>query len=177
MENATVLVVDDVSENLSFISEVIGNEYRVLAAKSGSVALAILERNEVDIILLDVVMPEMDGYEVITELKINPKSKDIPVIFLTAKSSVEDEKKGFSLGASDYISKPISPPILMARLKTHLLNKRSKDFLKSKNLYLEEEVQKRAAQMSELQDVTIQAMASLAETRDEETGFHIKRTQ
>ena len=118
MENATVLVVDDVSENLSFISEVIGDEYRVLAAKSGSVALAILERNEVDIILLDVVMPEMDGYEVITELKINPKSKDIPVIFLTAKSSVEDEKKGFSLGASDYISKPISPPILMARLKT-----------------------------------------------------------
>ena len=177
MENATVLVVDDVSENLSFISEVIGDEYRVLAAKSGSVALAILERNEVDIILLDVVMPEMDGYEVITELKRNPKSKDIPVIFLTAKSSVEDEKKGFSLGASDYISKPISPPILMARLKTHLLNKRSKDFLKSKNLYLEEEVQKRAAQMSELQDVTIQAMASLAETRDEETGFHIKRTQ
>nr|WP_240701039.1 response regulator [Pseudoalteromonas phenolica] len=176
MENATVLVVDDVSENLSFIGEVIGDEYRVLAAKSGSVALAILERNEVDIILLDVVMPEMDGYEVITELKINPKSKDIPVIFLTAKSSVEDEKKGFSLGASDYISKPISPPILMARLKTHLLNKRSKDFLKSKNLYLEE-VQKRAAQMSELQDVTIQAMASLAETRDEETGFHIKRTQ
>ena len=87
MENATVLVVDDVSENLSFISEVIGDEYRVLAAKSGSVALAILERNEVDIILLDVVMPDMDGYEVITELKGNPKSKDIPVIFLTAKSS------------------------------------------------------------------------------------------
>lgn len=177
MENATVLVVDDVSENLSFISEVIGDEYRVLAAKSGSVALAILERHQIDIILLDVVMPNMDGYEVITELKRNPKSKEIPVIFLTAKSSVEDEKKGFSLGASDYISKPISPPILMARLKTHLLNKRSKDFLKSKNLYLEEEVQKRAAQMSELQDVTIQAMASLAETRDEDTGFHIKRTQ
>jgi len=177
MENATVLVVDDVSDNLFFISEVIGDEYRVLAAKSGSVALAILERNNIDIILLDVVMPDMDGYEVIKQLKSNPKSRDIPVIFLTAKSSVDDEKKGFLLGASDYISKPISPPILMARLKTHLINKRSKDFLKSKNKYLEHEVEKRAAQMSELQDVTIQAMASLAETRDEETGYHIKRTQ
>ena len=100
MENATVLVVDDVSENLSFISEVIGDEYRVLAAKSGSVALAILERHEIDIILLDVVMPNMDGYEVITELKRNPKSKEIPVIFLTAKSSVEDEKLVSSLDSS-----------------------------------------------------------------------------
>ncbi|MBQ4878753.1 two-component system response regulator [Pseudoalteromonas luteoviolacea] len=173
----TVLVVDDVKENLAFMTEIIKDKYRVLAVKSGEAAISVVEKNHVDIILLDVVMPEMNGYEVIKYLKSHDVHQEIPVIFLTAKTSVEDEEKGFLLGACDYINKPISPPILLARLNTHLLNKESKDILKNKNDYLEEEVQKRTEQMSRLQDVTIQAMASLAETRDQETGNHIRRTQ
>ncbi len=176
-ELKTVLVVDDVKENLAFMAEIIKDKYRVLAVKSGEAAINLVENNQIDIILLDVVMPQMNGYDVIKYLKSHESHCEIPVIFLTAKTSVSDEEKGFMLGACDYINKPISPPILLARLNTHLLNKESKDILKNKNNYLEEEVQKRTEQMSQLQDVTIQAMASLAETRDQETGNHIRRTQ
>ena len=99
------------------------------------------------------------------------------IIFLTAKSEVEDERKGLSLGASDYITKPISPPILEARVKTHLVAKAHADFLTDKTAYLENEVARRTREISAIQDVTIQAMASLAETRDSDTGNHIRRTQ
>jgi putative two-component system response regulator len=101
----------------------------------------------------------------------------IPIIFLTAKSEVEDERKGLSLGASDYITTPISPPILEARVKTHLAAKAYSDFLTDKTACLESEVARRTREVSAIQDVTIQAMASLAETRDSDTGNHIRRTQ
>lgn len=173
----TVLVVDDAKENLAFMSQLLKDDYRVVVAKNGKQALQLLDEQKIDIVLLDVVMPEMDGYEVIEHIKSLKSLDDVPVIFLTGKDSVEDEEKGFALGACDYINKPISPPVLKARVKTHLQNKRTRDFLKDQNAFLENEIHKRTAEMSHLQDATITAMASLAETRDQETGNHIRRTQ
>src|SRR5690606_22801750 len=105
------------------------------------------------------------------------RTADIPVIFLTARSDVEDEQKGFDAGCVDYITKPVSPPILQARVKTHLLLKSARDFLKDENVYLEAEVARRTHEVQVIQDVTMMAMGSLAETRDNETGNHIRRTQ
>jgi putative two-component system response regulator len=130
-----------------------------------------------DLILLDIMMPGLSGYDVIRELKASAATRNIPVIFLTAMSEAEDEKKGLEMGAADYITKPISPPIVLARVKTQLENKAAADFLRDQNVYLETEVMKRTAEISAIQDVTIHALASLAETRDSDTGNHIRRTQ
>ena len=130
-----------------------------------------------DLILLDIMMPDMDGYEVLRRLQFNPDTEDIPVIFLTAMSAADDESIGLELGAVDYITKPINPAIVMARVRNHLQLKRARDFLAQHNHFLEQEVANRTRAMAELQDATIRAMASLAETRDNETGNHIRRTQ
>jgi putative two-component system response regulator len=124
-----------------------------------------------------VMMPDLDGIEVCRRLKGDPRTRHIPVIFLTAMSKSEDERVGLEAGAVDYITKPISPPILLARVKTHLQLKAGSDFLKDKNAYLESEVYRRTREVQAIQDVTILTMASLAETRDNETGNHIRRTQ
>jgi len=174
----TVMVVDDTPDNLSLMSSLLKDEYKVKVASNGEKALKIaIAENPPDLILLDIMMPGMDGYEVCQKLKTDPKTHDIPVIFLTAKAEVEDEKKGLDLGAVDYITKPISPPIVLARVKTHLALKSSADFLRDKNAFLETEVAKRTRELTAIQDVTILAMASLAETRDTDTGNHIRRTQ
>ncbi|WP_325893544.1 response regulator [Grimontia sp. NTOU-MAR1] len=176
-KRATILVVDDTPENLVFVSEMLKDNYEVKAATNGKTALAIVEKFSIDLILLDVVMPGMDGYEVCRQLKAKRDCSDIPVIFLTSKSKTEDQEFGFSVGAADYINKPLSPPITMSRIKIHLENKASKDFLHDQNEFLEAEVQRRVKELSVIQDVTINALASLAETRDQETGNHIIRTQ
>ncbi len=174
----TVLVVDDTPTNLSLMSVLLEGLYNVKVAANGIRALKIA-RSETppDLILLDIMMPEMDGYEVCRELKADERTRDIPVIFLTARSDASDEQKGLELGAVDYITKPISPPIVMARVKTNLSLKASADFLKDKNAFLEQEVGRRTEELRDIQDVTILTMASLAETRDNETGNHIIRTQ
>ncbi|MEB3226096.1 MAG: two-component system response regulator [Synechococcus sp.] len=175
---ATILVVDDTPDNLALMSGLLKDQYRVKIANSGEKALKIVQILPApDLILLDIMMPGMDGYEVCTHLKKNAETRDIPVIFLTAKSEIEDERKGLELGAADYITKPVSPPILMARVQTQLTLKASADFLRDKNAFLEQEVAKRTQEVIAIQDVTIQVMASLAETRDNETGNHIRRTQ
>jgi len=173
----TVLVVDDTPDNLSLMSALLRDEYRVKVANHGDKALRIVQEDPPDLILLDVMMPDLDGYEVCRRLKAMPQARELPVIFLTAKSEVADETLGFSLGAVDYITKPISPPIVLARVRTHLLLKQSQDFLRDKAEYLEAEVARRGAELAAIQDVTILAMASLAETRDNDTGNHIRRTQ
>jgi putative two-component system response regulator len=119
----------------------------------------------------------MDGYEVCSRLKADPRTQDIAVIFLTAKNQPEDEEKGLHLGALDYISKPISPPIVLARVKTQLALRAASHFLIDKAAYLEQEVLRRTDEIRDVQDATILTMASLAETRDNETGQHIQRTQ
>ncbi|MFZ6691955.1 response regulator [Undibacterium sp. SXout20W] len=175
---ATILVVDDTPDNLTLISEILKDLYKVKLANNGERALKyVIGENKPDLILLDIMMPGLSGYEVISILKANPETHDIPVIFLTAMGTLKDEKKGFDLGAADYITKPISPAILVARVKTQLENKAAADFLKDHNTYLEAEVVKRSREVAMIQDVTILAMASLAETRDLETGNHIQRTQ
>jgi putative two-component system response regulator len=175
----TILVVDDTPDNLAQISAVLRNDYRVKIAINGKGALATAADTEdpVDMILLDVMLPDMDGYEVCKRLKEQPELAEIPVIFVTARSDVQDEEKGFSLGAVDYITKPISPPIVKARIQTHLRMKCFNDFLKDKNAFLEAEVERRTREVETIQDVTMVSLGSLAETRDNETGDHIRRTQ
>ena len=178
IERATVLVVDDTPDNLKLMSGLLKDLYRVKIANSGEKALTIAASDSPpDLILLDIMMPEMDGYEVCRRLKRDRVTRDIPVIFLTAMTKTEDEEAGLKLGAVDYITKPISPPVVLARVETHLKLKASADFLRDKSDYLEQEVNKRTREVAAIQDVTILAMASLAETRDSDTGNHIRRTQ
>jgi putative two-component system response regulator len=177
-EKATVLVVDDTANDLSLIANLLRDDYRVQVANNGESCLSIVAKEPPpDLILLDIMMPDPDGYEVCARLKANPLTRSIPVIFLTGKTGVEDEQKGFALGAVDYITKPVSPAIVKARVSTHLLLKTTADFLRDKNAFLEGEISKRDRAMTAIQDVTILAMASMAETRDSETGNHIRRTQ
>ncbi len=175
---ATVLVVDDAPENLMVLSQALADQYHVKAAKDGQGALHIAAGDPPpDLIVLDIAMPGLDGFEVCRRLKADPATAGIPVIFLTARSEIEDEQRGFELGAIDYIFKPISPPIVRARVKTHLQLKASADFLKNQNQFLEQEVMRRTQEVRAIQDVAVLAVASLAETRDNETGNHIRRTQ
>ena len=112
-KKATILVVDDTSDNLALMSNLLKTDYKVKVANSGERALKIAASENVpDLILLDVMMPGMDGYEVCQLLKSNPATRHIPVIFLTGKTAVEDEKRGLEMGAVDYLTKPISPPIV-----------------------------------------------------------------
>ncbi|MDC8757773.1 response regulator [Janthinobacterium fluminis] len=173
----TILVVDDTPDNIELLCAVLENDYRTKIAVNGERALKIANGAEPpDLILLDIMMPGMSGYEVCQALKAGAATRDIPVIFVTAMSEVADEQLGLSLGAVDYITKPISAPIVLARIKTQLAMKRVHDFLRDQNHFLETEVELRVREIAALQDVTIHAMASLAETRDSETGNHIRRT-
>ncbi|MBT9513161.1 MAG: response regulator, partial [Acidovorax sp.] len=175
---ATVLVVDDTPENLTLMGSLLREHYLVKVANHGEKAIKIAQSDTPpDLILLDIMMPEVDGYEVCRRLKAEAATRDIPVIFLTARSDPDDERMGLALGAVDYITKPISPPILLARVNTHLALKATADFLRDKSSYLEREVAMRTLEVQAIQDVTIMAMTSLAETRDNETGNHIRRTQ
>lgn len=177
-QQQTVMVVDDTPQNLALMTELMRTQYRVVVANTGERALKLLQTGLLpDLILLDIMMPGMDGYEVIQALKAEPRTSNIPVIFLTAKTEVEDEMHGLELGAVDYITKPISPPIVLTRVHTHLALKASSDFLRDKAAYLETEVARRTRQVEAIQDVTVLAMSSMAETRDDETGNHILRTQ
>lgn len=177
-EKPTVLVVDDTPDNLTLMSGLLKDRYKVKVANSGDKALKIVRNDSApDLILLDIMMPGLSGYDVCREIKADPATRDIPIIFLTAMSEVEDEKKGLEMGAADYITKPISPPIVLARVETQLGMKAAADFLRDKNAFLEQEIAKRTREVMAIQDVTILAMASMAETRDPETGNHIRRTQ
>ncbi len=174
----TVLVVDDTPDNISIMCDLLKGLYHVKVAPSGEKALRIARSGApLDLILLDIMMPDMDGYQVCRELKATPETRDIPVIFLTARRNIDDERRGLELGAVDYITKPISPPTVLARVQTHLNLKAASDFLKDKNLFLEREVERRAKDLRAVQEVTIMALASLAETRDNDTGNHLRRTQ
>ena len=178
LSKPVVLVVDDTPENLSLMSGLLKEQYQVKVANNGERALRLAASTPApDLILLDIMMPEMDGYAVIRHLKAEPATRDIPVIFLTALAEAKDEEAGLLLGAIDYITKPVSPPIVLARVATHLRLKAAADFLKHNNQYLEAEVGRRTQELQAIQDVTILMLASLAETRDNETGNHIRRTQ
>ena len=146
----TILVVDDEADNLEVISGLLKDLYKVKIANNGQKALQIEQgASPPDLILLDIMMPELSGYEVCQRLKSDPATRDIPVIFLTALTTAEDERKGFEHGAEDYITKPVSLAILRARVKTHLRIKATIDFLTRKAAHLEREL----AQSGELQEL------------------------
>ncbi|WP_434735575.1 response regulator [Candidatus Accumulibacter propinquus] len=175
---ATILIVDDTPENLAVLSGLLGRHYRIRAVSSGQRALRVADSEpRPDLILLDVMMPGLDGYQVIERLQTNPRTADIPVIFITAREASDDEQRGLALGAVDYITKPIRPAIVSARVKTHLELKAARDWLHDRNRSLEEEVTRRMADTLRVEDVSIRALARLAEVRDPETGNHLRRTQ
>jgi cyclic di-GMP phosphodiesterase len=165
----TVLIVDDVPENIDVLNGVLHGDYKVKVALNGAKALAIAaSETQPDLILLDIMMPEMDGYEVCQQLKADYTTRKIPVIFVTAKGEIEDETKGFELGAVDYITKPVSPPIVQARVRTQLA-------LYDQNRLLEEKVRQRTAELNETRLQIIQRLGRAAEYKDNETGMHVIR--
>jgi putative two-component system response regulator len=174
---ATVLVVDDTPSNVTMLHDLLKDDYRVQLASNGDKALRLAAAAPPDLILLDVMMPGLDGYEVCRRLKADPATQRVPVIFLTAKTSSEDEQHGFALGAADFIHKPISLPIVAARVRTQLQAKAWNDFLQDRNAWLQREVDLRLGEINHLQEASISVMVSLAEFRDECTGNHVRRTQ
>ena len=174
----TVLIVDDVPDNIALLSALLKGRYRTRAATSGQRALDIAAADPLpDMILLDIMMPNMDGYEVCRRLKADPRTAGIPVIFLTARTQDDDEALGLKLGAVDYLSKPVNPPIMLARVETHLALGNARRRLEDYNDFLEAKVQQRTREVAEVQDATIMAIAALAGARDNETESHLRRTQ
>ena len=165
----TILVVDDTPENIDLLTEVLDPHYRTRVAINGEKALKIAFSNTPpDLILLDIMMPGMDGYEVCKSLKENPGTQGIPVIFVTAMSEVADEKKGLEMGAVDYIAKPISPAIVLARVKTHLA-------LYDQTRHLETMVEERTAELEKARRHIICRLGRASEFKDNETGNHVIR--
>lgn len=178
MSKSTILIVDDEPINLVVLNQLLTTNYLVQACKSGEQAIRNAAREpRPDLILLDVMMPGMDGYTVLSRLRENEKTRDIPVIFVTALDDEIDEERGFELGAVDYIAKPIKPAIVKARVMAHLEIKQARDRLKNQNAWLETEVARRIRENLMIQDISLCALAQLAETRDSDTGKHILRTQ
>lgn len=174
----TLLVVDDSPDNLGILCDLLRPLYRVLVATSGADCLRIIDgAAQPELILLDVMMPGMDGYEVLSKLRGQVSSANIPVMLVTALSDSSDEEIGLSLGAVDYITKPIKPATVLARIRTQLQAKQARDWLRDQNFALEAEVARRMTENDLTQQVAIRALAHLAETRDPETGNHILRTQ
>ena len=174
----TILIVDDNRDNLTVIGGLLKSEYHVRVANSGERALQVAVTAPIpDLILLDIMMPGMDGYETLRHLRAMPETRNIPVIFVTAMSADEDEEAGLRLGAVDYITKPIRPAILNARVRTHLALKRAHDQLADQNAWLESQVRQRTRELELIKEVTMQALATLAEKRDNETGNHLIRTR
>ena len=178
MPDSIILIVDDNPENLTVLGELLRNHYQVRAANSGPSALRLaMLAPRPKLILLDVMMPGMDGYEVLRLLRADESTSGIPVIFTTSLDATEDEELGFTLGAVDYITKPLRPAIVLARVRTHLELKQARDRLQAQNTDLEAEVVRRMGENLLIQDVSILALAHLAEIRDPETGNHLLRTQ
>ena len=173
----SILIVDDAPANLSLMAGLLMAHYTVKALNAGSRVLALARQEAPDLILLDVMMPDMDGYEVCRQLKADPLTCQIPVIFVTSKTDAGSEQRGMAAGAVDYIMRPITPAILLSRVQAHVVNACTAKTMHIDNQYLQLEVAQQTRQIASLQEVTILALASLAETRDADTGNHLKRTQ
>jgi putative two-component system response regulator len=168
-ERQTILVVDDAPENIDVLSGILKERYKVKAATSGERALKIANASPPpDLVLLDIMMPEMDGYAVCQALQGNFRTRRIPVIFVTAMGEVEDERRGFDVGAVDYITKPVSAPIVEARVRTHLA-------LYDQKRLLADLVEKRTEQLRDTRLQIIRTLGRAAEYKDEDTGLHVVR--
>lgn len=164
----TVLVVDDSPENIDLLGNILSRDYEIKVALNGEKALKIAGTdNPPDIILLDIMMPRMNGYEVCRRLKSNVETQDIPVIFVSSMSDVEDETKGLEVGAIDYITKPIRFPIVQARVKNHIELKEAREYLKNQNKILEQRVEERTREVLELQRVEFELRAAQEKVENE----------
>jgi putative two-component system response regulator len=163
-----VFIVDDEPINVQILWEVLGDGYQRAFAASGEQALRLIREQPPDLILLDIMMPGMDGHEVCRRLKGDPATAAIPVIFVTALADGEDERRGFEVGAVDYIEKPISPPVVRARVRTHLS-------LYDQHRACEQRVRDRTAELEETRLQIIQRLGRAAEYKDNETGLHVMR--
>ncbi len=170
-----ILLVDDTKINIDILVQTLKDQYKLGVALNGKKALQYLKSNSVDLILLDILMPEMDGFEVCFKLKEDPATQNIPVIFITAVEDIEHKTKGFELGAVDYITKPFDITEVKARIKTHLMLKNALEALESQNIILDEKVKIRTKELEDAQIEIIERLSIAAEFRDEETGNHVKR--
>ena len=188
----SILMVDDNATNLQVLSQTLaGRDYRLLVAKNGESALAIVRKAQPDLILLDIMMPGMDGFEVCRQLKADPATHDIPIIFLSALGQTEDKVRGLQLGAVDYITKPFQPEEVIARVETHLTLRCLQRRLEAANLELRDlnenleqkvrartrELEAEQAKVLKAQNAIIFGMAKLTESRDDDTGKHLERIE
>ncbi len=174
-EKNTLLVVDDTPENIDVLRGILGTDYIIKIANSGQLALKIVAAQPPDLILLDVMMPDMDGYEVCRQLKENEATRHIPIIFVTALREVADETRGFELGAADYIIKPISPPIVHARVRAHLALSDQRRYLEHLVVERTSELECSNRQLEQTHLIMLQQLGRAADYRDNETGMHIVR--
>ncbi len=196
-KQCTILIVDDMSQNIQIVASILKQAgYQMTFARSGKAALAQMESRPPDLILLDIMMPGMDGYKVCTRLKADPATHDIPVIFLSAKTEIEDIVKGFKIGAVDYVTKPFQQEELLARVATHLTIRRLQNTLQTKNDELQlknAEIQAKNTMLADrevhlthlveektckIEDMTIALVNALENANlynDNDTGLHIKR--
>jgi putative two-component system response regulator len=173
----TVLVADDTPANLMLLAGVLSPHWRVQLAPTGSKALELAWRQTPDVIVLDVMMPGMDGYEVCRQLKAHPATRDVPVLFLTALTQPADEARGFECGGADFIHKPFNPSTVLARVGTQIEARAWRQQLHRRNEWLQQELQARLVDVDRLREATLHVMISFAEFRDESTGHHVRRTQ
>jgi len=176
-EKTLIILVDDNPANLRIGKNVLSEKYTVATAPSAEKMFNLLENNKPAMILLDIDMPQTNGYEAIKILKSKQETKDIPVIFLTGKTESDDEITGLSLGAIDYITKPFQPALLLKRIEVHLLVEAQKKELQYFNENLQKMVEEKTQSVMELQNALLKTMAELVECRDDTTGGHIERTQ
>ena len=163
-----VLIVDDSVENINILKGILENSYQLMAATNGATALKICEKQKPHLLLLDIEMPEMDGYEVCLRLKANPLTENIPVVFVTSKDKEVDEAKGFAMGAADYVTKPVSPLIVLARIKTQIA-------LNNQKMELKQQVREQTKEINETRLEIIKRLGKAVEFKDKTTGFHVER--
>ena len=171
MKRDTILIVDDIETNRIILENILQDKYEILQAGSGITATKMMLSDDIlpSIVLLDIMMPEMDGYEVLELMKSNPETAKIPVLFITAADSETNESKGLSLGAVDYISKPFNPEVVKVRVENHLK-------LRNYSEGLEEMVKAKTAELVRTKEKILETMANIIEYRDMESGHHVKRT-
>jgi putative two-component system response regulator len=170
-----VLIVDDNPTNIDLLVNTLKQQYRLGIAKNGPKALEYAAKQKPDIVLLDIMMPEMNGYEVCSRLKANPETASIPVIFITALNQTINKTKGFELGAVDYITKPFHATEVNARVRTHLSLVEMRRQLESQNVLLEHKVEQKTAELREMLNASIRSMALMVEIRDPYTAGHQQR--
>lgn len=176
-DRATVLVVDDTPANLTLMANALASHWRVKLANSGAKALELARRRTPDVILLDIMMPGMDGYETCRRLKSEPTLEDVPVLFLTAMTQPEDERRGFACGGADFIHKPFNPDTVVARVRTHIEAKIGRDALRSREQWLQAELDTRLSEVHALRDASLHLMSAFAECRDANASLHVLRTR